>query len=164
MYVFSPMTAAVADTIDGWSYPPPYDFYDLAADPADREAFLDPDSWPDRTYAVREAGGDRTLVGFVSFTPGAETTDGDAGTESVEIGLGMAPDRTGAGEGAQFVTAGVAFAQGKFDPAELTLGVAAFNERAIRVYEAVGFEECGRFDQETNGDVYEFVGMRLVLR
>jgi ribosomal-protein-alanine N-acetyltransferase len=153
MYRFSPMTAAVADRIDGWSYPEPYDFYDLDSDPADRAAFLDPETWPDRTYAVHDAD-DASLVGFVSFTP-----EGD----SVEVGLGMAPERTGEGAGTGFVTAAIAFAQGKFDPAELTLGVAAFNERAIRVYEAVGFERMGTYEQETNGGVHEFVGMRLAI-
>lgn len=157
--VFSPMTRPAAERIDGWASPAPHDFYDLSADPEDREPFLDPETWPDRKYAVREAGGDRSLVGFFSFTPESD----DGGCESVAVGLGMAPHRTGAGEGARFVTAGIAFAQGKFDPAEATLGVAAFNERAIRVYEQVDFEETGRFDQETNGDVYEFVGMRLSL-
>lgn len=170
MYVFSPMTDAVAETIDDWSYPAPYDFYDLSADPEDRELFLDPDSWPDRKYAVRDSGAERTLVGFVSLTTegdengnGDDDTNDSATVESVELGLGMAPERTGDGEGANFVTAALAFAQGTFDPSEVTLGVAAFNERAIRVYEQVGFVETGRFDQETNGDVYEFVEMCLSL-
>lgn len=170
MYVFAPMTTTVAERIDGWSYPPPYHFYDLATDQADREAFLDPASWPDRVFAVHDAGapdhpqeaargdgpGERSLAGFFSFTP-------DADGESVEVGLGMAPERTGSGEGSRFVSAGVAFAQGRYDPGTLTLGVAAFNERAISVYEAVGFERTGTFEQATNGDRHEFVEMRLSL-
>ena len=44
---------------------------------------------------------------------------------------------------------------------EVVLGVAAFNERAIRVYERCGFVRTGEYDQETNGGVHRFVRMRL---
>ena len=41
------------------------------------------------------------------------------------------------------------------------LSVAAFNERAIRVYEGVGFEITRRYAQPTNGGIYDFVSMEL---
>jgi RimJ/RimL family protein N-acetyltransferase len=37
--------------------------------------------------------------------------------------------------------------------------VAAFNQRAIAVYERAGFQEVRRYDHFTNGALYEFVWM-----
>jgi|SRR5699024_6068594 len=152
MYVFTEMDADTAREIDSWSYPEPYDFYDLDADPADRALFLDSSTWPDRYFAVRAAD-TADLVGFVCF----EDTD----ERGFEIGIGMAPERTGHGDGIRFVEAALAFAQGRFDTTAFTLAVATFNERAIRVYERVGFEKIDEFEQETNGGVYPFVRMSL---
>ncbi|MFC6992768.1 GNAT family N-acetyltransferase [Haladaptatus sp. GCM10025707] len=152
-FSFRPLTQADANAVDSWRYEPPFDFYNLDADPADREEFLEASNWPGSYFAVEDADG--TFVGFFSFSE----TDG-----VVTIGLGMAPDLTGGGLGEKFLRTGLAFARERFDPTAFELAVAAFNERAIRVYERVGFEETGRYEQETNGGEYEFVTMRMDLR
>jgi [ribosomal protein S18]-alanine N-acetyltransferase len=41
-YVFRPMNDENAREISGWSYDPPYDFYDAASDPDDLAELLDP--------------------------------------------------------------------------------------------------------------------------
>ncbi|PRY83598.1 hypothetical protein CLV38_10321 [Alkalibacterium olivapovliticus] len=41
----------------------------------------------------------------------------------------------------------------------VTLAVVTFNERAIKVYERVGFEKKDSFKMNTNGAVYEFLFM-----
>jgi ribosomal-protein-alanine N-acetyltransferase len=133
------MDRAAGERIDGWRYDPPYDFYDLDADPADRQTFLDPTNWSD-TYAVEADDG--TLVGFFEFDP----TDG-----TVEVGLGMHPEYTGRGLGRAFVEAGPEFARDRYDPERFELAVAAFNDRAISVYEALGFERLETDPQATNG-------------
>lgn len=44
---------AYTDEIASWSYPPPYDFYDLASDPADAAAMRDPaQRWQPRTFRL----------------------------------------------------------------------------------------------------------------
>lgn len=141
----------------------PSDFSGLDPDPGERAVFLAPSNWPNTDSAVNAAEDD-ALVSFVYF----EETDATGAPGS---GLGMAPNRTGNGEGERFVEAALAFAQGRFGgastdtrpetrrPSALTPAVAAFNERATRVYEHVGFEEVDRYEQETNGDTYEFVAM-----
>jgi ribosomal-protein-alanine N-acetyltransferase len=122
-------------------------FYDLDADPDDRDSFLDESTWPDRTFAVRDGAG---LAGFYRFDPGDGTVD---------LGLGMAPDRTGTGRGAAFVRRALAVARERYAAPRVRLGVAAFNERAIRAYERCGFERVGTTSQETNGGSYEFLWM-----
>ncbi|MFB9805289.1 GNAT family N-acetyltransferase [Haladaptatus pallidirubidus] len=73
----------------------------------------------------------------------------------------MHPELTGNGHGKSFVEAGLKFAKEEYDPDTFSLAVATFNERAISVYEDVGFEPQETFMQETNGGKYEFLRMTL---
>ena len=108
--------------LDGRRYEPPYEFYNGEDDPIQN---------PERVFVVRD--GDE-IVGFYYF---------DASGETVEIGLGLRPDLTGKGLGFEFFLDGVAFAHGRFPGSSVTLNVAAFNARAITVYERAGFRRTG---------------------
>jgi RimJ/RimL family protein N-acetyltransferase len=123
-----------------WRYEPPFDFYDGDVDPVLN---------PERFFEALARDG--SLVGFYYFEE-----KGDA----LEIGLGLRPDLTGRGLGFDFFLAGLDFGRRRFRPARLILNVAAFNERAIRVYERAGFRETGRHTRQFDrwGDV-EFVEM-----
>ena len=70
------------------------------------------------------------LVGLFTFARTGQT---------VEVGLGMRPDLTGKGQGLAFLQAGLDFARRHYHPKTFRLSVAAFNQRAIRVYERAGF-------------------------
>ena len=80
--------------------------------------------------------------------------------EAVEVELGLRPDLTGTGLGSGFLSAGLEFARRRFAPARFTLAVAAFNGRAITVYERAGFRRNGVFEHKTNGGEHEFLSMR----
>jgi RimJ/RimL family protein N-acetyltransferase len=123
-----------------WRYEPPYDFYD-----GDHDPVLN----PERFYGA--FGDDETLVGFYYL---------EEKGEAVEIGLGLRPNLTGQGLGAEFFQAGVDFARARFPGLPIILNVAAFNERAIKLYERAGFHETGRHVRSFTrwGDV-EFVEM-----
>lgn len=148
IFTFQPMNQKDAEMIVNWHYEDPYSFYDMKADPEDLEEFLDSTTWDDKQYVVYDEN--RELIGFISFTKEGET---------VEIGLGLRPDLTGTGIGHSFLEEGMAFAREKFSPQMFKLSVAAFNERAIKVYERVGFRGSKIFMQETNGGEYEFLEM-----
>lgn len=148
-YRFRPMDDAEARGVAGWRYDPPYDFYDGVADADDLAELLDPECRRDVYFSVVDEEGD--LVGFFQF----EHRD-----QTVDVGLGLRPDLTGKGLGLGFLASGLKFALQRFAPARFTLAVAAFNERAIRVYERAGFGRGEVFSHETNGGEHDFVSMR----
>ncbi len=134
-----------------WKYDGIYSFYDITADKEDLELFLDPIKRGNSVFSVRSEG---ELVAFFS----AQSIN----YYIVDIGLGMKPNLTGKGIGREFVKAGLAFVRANYNPKKITLSVAVFNQRAINVYRKVGFEEAGRFMQDTNGSTYEFLKMVYV--
>jgi [ribosomal protein S18]-alanine N-acetyltransferase len=127
---------------DAWRYDPPYDFYDGDGLPVKN---------PECFFAVRDDEG--ALTGFYFFQP-----DGD----ELFYGLGLRPDLTGRGLGEQFVLAGLEFARTTYGPLRVVLFVAAFNERAIRLYRRLGFTETGRHTDTFAGyGVVEFIDMEM---
>ncbi len=62
----------------------------------------------------------------------------------VDVGIGLRPELTGRGLGESFLRAQLDYATSKWAPATFRLFVAAWNERAIRLYERLGFSEVGR--------------------
>jgi ribosomal-protein-alanine N-acetyltransferase len=143
-----PFTREDADAIATWKYDGPYAFYDSDADDDDLAMILDPQNWEDMYYAAEDDRGQ--LVGFFQFE-----RDGD----TVEIGLGLRPDLTGRGLGLSFIQVGLAFAQSRYAPKTFRLAVAAFNLRAITVYERAGFRRTRTYQHETNGGIHEFIEM-----
>ena len=61
----------------------------------------------------------------------------------MDVELGMRPDLTGRGLGAEFVLAVLRFSKDDYSPPTFRLTVAAFNLRAVRMYERVGFDGGG---------------------
>ena len=76
-----------------------------------------------------------------------------------EIGLGLRPDLTGRGLGLAFLQAALRYAAQALGATSFTLAVAAFNHRAIKVYERAGFSETERYLHATNGAMHEFIRM-----
>jgi [ribosomal protein S18]-alanine N-acetyltransferase len=148
-FVLRPLTQADAEAVEEWTYPGEYAFYDSAADADDLAVLLDPDRRGDDFYA---ADGEDGLVGFVQLKEGAGR---------VEIGLGLRPDLCGRGLGESFTRAGIDLIRRTHGDVGIMLAVAAFNARAITVYERCGFVETGRHVRRTAGADWEFVDMEL---
>ena len=148
-YVFRPMSDQEAREISGWSYDPPYDFYDATSDPDDLAELLDPERRREGSYYAA-FDGRGSLVGFFQF---------ERKGRIVDIGLGLRPDLTGRKLGLGFMLAGLEFARRHFSPTGFRLMVATFNERAILVYERAGFRRTEVFTHHTNGGDHPFLLM-----
>ena len=147
-FAFVPLDDARARAIAAWRYAGVYAFYDWANDPDDLAELLEPGNWGRAYHAALDRDG--ALVGFLQATCAAGTVD---------IGLGLRPDLTGRGLGGPFLDACLTFVDGRFHPARFRLAVAAFNRRAITVYERAGFRQVAEFEQRTNGGLHRFVRM-----
>lgn len=153
-YTYTVMKQEEAEEIAyNWHYEGEYSFYDIEADEEDLAEFLEGESRGNHVFSVKENG---TLIGFFTV---CKINNG-----TVEIGLGMRPDITGNGFGLQFVNAGLAFSKEKYGCKYITLSVATFNERAIKVYKRAGFEAVGTFIQKTNGGCFEFLKMNYICK
>jgi len=136
-------TEADADAIAGWRYPPPYDVYDASQDPSVDDEMRDPDRWGASWFAVDDVESGQ-LAGFLELV--ASESESAAGIQvETEVGLGLRPDLTGRGLGADLVDAALGFSHERWHPSTFALDVFPWNERAIRCYEHAGFER---------GDVY----------
>ena len=143
------MTAADAHVVAAWRYPGEYSFYDADADPDDLAELLDPAEWGQRYFAA-DAIAHHELAGFLMV----KLTRREA-----EIGLGLRPDLTGRGAGESFVRTCLRFASAALGAQRYTLAVAAFNRRAITVYERAGFQEVERFEHFTNSELHASIRM-----
>lgn len=152
-----PLGPSEADTLLSWTYPPPYDLYNMVADNAARAEALDPDSPYFGVFDRAE------LLGFFCFGPPARVGAPPPAHVYVpgplDIGLGLRPELTGRGWGLPFLRAGLAFARARFNPPSFRLSVATFNRRAITVYERTGFRAVTILTAQTPHGVHEFLVM-----
>ena len=145
MFRVEPLREADARAILTWRYPEPYEFYNPPDDGRDDDyvhAFLDPDL---QFHAVRDR--ELMLAGFCSYGLDGQVPGGDYSDEALDIGLGMRPELTGMGHGAEFFKAILLHGTAVFAPDHFRLTVAQFNARAMRLYEGFGFREQSRFEQ-----------------
>jgi [ribosomal protein S18]-alanine N-acetyltransferase len=143
------MTAADAHAAAAWRYPGEYSFYDAGADPDDLAELLDPTGWGRRYFAADDAA-ERQLAGVLVVKLTGPVA---------EIGLGRRPDLAGHGLGEPFVRTCLRFASAELGAKRYTLAVAAFNRRAITVYQWAGFREVERFEHVTNGGLHAIIRM-----
>lgn len=160
-YLIRDMDKAAAAAICRWQYPEPYGLYNIADDPAEMVAMLD---GCHRAVYTTEHG----LVGFYCFGPSAQIPAGHragayVGRKIIDMGLGLRPDCTGQGWGTGFVQAGVDYIRKERRLHAVRLTVAAFNQRALKVYERVGFNVIDSFYSQTPRGAQEFFLLLLPL-
>ncbi|MEK5236572.1 GNAT family protein [Paenibacillus sp. FSL L8-0470] len=140
-----------------WSYEAPYAMYNLSDDPEDIQELLD-----GSYYAVISP--ENELAGFFCYGRNAQVPGGIReglyiGDKVLDIGLGLKPELTGEGKGRDFLESGMEFARRKYGPERFRLSVAAFNKRAIALYNSVGFKPAGEF--VNNNGKHEMVFMLM---
>lgn len=161
-FTFTPMNEVDAQAICSWHYEEAYSVYNIGSD-AEEDAAAEMLDRRSPYYAVRNEQG--KLVGFFCYGTSAQPWHNDepgiyAENRTVPIGLGLRPDLTGKGLGVAFVNAGLDFARKQFAPKFFCLYVMTFNERAIKVYENVGFERVGMYMQHNAYGEHAFLEMR----
>ncbi|NJC97520.1 MAG: N-acetyltransferase [Anaerolineales bacterium] len=167
-YTFVPMSREFASTIiNTWKYENEYSIYDYSNE---ADHMLDEDGWGNGIFAVLNQDGE--LIGELSiefFDEQGQYTDylnfGDEtliNQRELWIGFGLRPDLVGKGHGTDFVTACVEFAVENYHyhGEYIRLGVAKFNQRAIKTYNRVGFQEFNQTTGAIAGRMFEVIHMR----
>ncbi len=144
---FKEFTIEYVREVNKWHYDGIYSFYDKPSEEG-LKTFLTPDSKV--KYFACFDGED--MIG--SYCHWLE--DGE-----MSIGLGLKPELTGQGLGKEFARMSIDFGIQRLNYKGNTvkLMVASFNERAIKVYKKLGFEETGRSVLETSYGEKEFITM-----
>jgi ribosomal-protein-alanine N-acetyltransferase len=148
MYSFQPLERESALEIIRWQYEPPYDLYNHR--PEEEETDLRRLS--DRKngfFSIRAGNGE--LIGFCSFGADARVPGGDYREDMLDIGLGIRPDLTGRGAGAEVIGGVLRFAAEQFHPARFRVTIALFNGRALRAWKKAGFAEIKEFVRKRDG-------------
>lgn len=145
MYRIQPMTLETAKRIQTWTYKEPYSLYSFSEDNEVLEELMD------GSYVA--VWNEEKLFGYFCFGNSARVPSGvGAGVyeeDLLDIGLGIAPKETGKGKGKLFLRTGLHYAREQFGEQDIRLTVAAFNERARKVYEREGFIRYRSFVNKT---------------
>jgi ribosomal-protein-alanine N-acetyltransferase len=140
------MNAQYALAITTWRYPPPYDCYDMTG--------ADPDVLASSFFALLDAD---EFIGFRSFGADGQVPGWDYDNSALDTGGGLRPDLTGVGLGRQAIQTGLDFGRSRFRPPAFRVTIAAFNQRAQRVVQALGFQKAGSFRGSADGRGYDIL-------
>lgn len=146
------MNKKMAKEILNWKYDVPYDFYNNENTDEAMKELLD-----GSYYAVVDEF--KELIGFFCIGENAQVPIGNrlgVYTEDlVDMGLGMNPNLVGKGNGFKFCTYIVKFIEEHHKRTSIRLTVTKFNQRAIHLYEKLGFV----MENEFSTDFAEFITM-----
>lgn len=139
-YFIAPLTHDQASEIITWVYEPPYDVYNVSGEDALTD-YLD-----GSYYGVTDKG---KLIGFICFGKSAQVPN-DTGVYHnmtlTDMGLGLKPDLCGQGLGYAFIASGMSYGKERLGFDGYRLSVISTNQRAIKVYQTLGFVPTATFD------------------
>lgn len=137
-----------------WQYDPPYDIYNCPTDYLEESIWYNTDP-VNNIYAMFNQHGE--LVGYCSYGSDARVAGGDYSEEALDIGLMIKPELTGRGMGAHFARDVIRKGMDLYAPKKLRVTIAAFNIRASRTWEKLGFQPVQSFTRSMDG--LEFIVM-----
>lgn len=154
---FMQMKEENAATIAKWKYEEPYSIYNMDES---NESILE--LMNGEYYCVLYP--DNVLIGYICIRDAARVPGGYengiySSDKNIDIGLGLKPELTNKGFGYNFLTSSIHFLKERYDIHDFQLVVAAFNERAIKVYERVGFVKGVHFKSRVDDIEIDFVVM-----
>ena len=138
---FETITRAQAVDYTEWTYESPYDFYNFPESERHVEVagMLDGAS---KTFAVVSEG---EFIAVLSFGEDGQVRGGCYDDRYQDTGIALRPNLTGKGHGENVLRAGLLFGAEQFGFTRFRVTVAAFNQRALHVYNRIGFKEQQRF-------------------
>ncbi|MGF7059714.1 GNAT family N-acetyltransferase [Brassicibacter mesophilus] len=148
-----------ANQISKWIYEEPYSIYSMdESDDCIDELLNNP------YFSVTDR--ENNLLGYYCFGESAQVPVGRQfgvydDKDVTDIGLGMKPNLCGQGLGFGFLNSGLEFARNQLSAKRFRLTVAAFNKRAIKVYERIGFKKVNSFKRKSGTGEIEFWVMIL---
>lgn len=153
------MNMEAAKQIAKWTYEEPYSIYSMD----DSEEILH--ELLDESYFAAFDEIDN-LIGYYCFGKSAQVPAGSFfgvydEENHIDIGLGMRPDLCGQGQGSYFFSKGLEFARNTLSAQGFRLTVAAFNMRAIKAYQRIGFSKVDSFVRASEHGEIEFWVMTL---
>lgn len=142
-----PLTETQIREFIGWQYDGPYAMYAMNQENEAESLsfFSDP---ANGYFAIVDEK--ETLLGFCNFGADAQVPGGDYTAEAVDVGMGMRPDLTGQGQGAEYARAVFAFAAQQYPQQTLRATIAEFNMRAQKVCLKLGFQVAARFERSSD--------------
>ncbi len=143
-----PLTAEQIGEFLAWEYDGPYAIYNMSEEDVEEGAgfFSDP---ANGYFAIVKEGDE--LSGFCNFGADAQVPGGSYEEEALDIGMGLRPDLTGQGNGAFYAAEVFDFARRRYAAQIQRVTIAAFNERAQRLYKKFGFQVSDRFHHKRDG-------------
>lgn len=135
MYYIEKMTLEHAEVISNWKYPDEYAIYSFQNNSETINELMTEDY-----YACLDQ--EDRLIGYFCYGKAARIPTVEANVyddNMLDIGLGLSPELCGQKAGSSFLKAGMEYARVQWGTEAFRLSVAAFNIRAIKVYEKVGF-------------------------
>ena len=146
------MNEEIAKDTLGWEYEKPYDFYNNEITDEEMKERLD------GSYYVL-VNDQKELFGFFCTGENAQVPFGKNfgvySDESIDMGLGMNPKIVGKGNGFEFCSFILRYIEENYIGSPFRLTVAKFNQRAIHLYEKLGFVKKDEFST----DFEEFMTM-----
>ena len=148
-----------AKEISKWVYKEPYSIYSMDESDDCINELLNGEY-----FSVSDK--DNNLVGYYCFGKSAQVPVGNKFgvydlKDIADIGLGIKPDMCGKGLGFRFLSGCLDFARNAQSTKDFRLTVAAFNQRAIKVYERAGFKKVSSFERISDSGKIEFWVMVL---
>jgi [ribosomal protein S18]-alanine N-acetyltransferase len=159
------------EMINNWKYGEKYHIYNYINE---EELLLDEENWGEEKFAVLNE--ENNLVGELTIAFFKEEDDNCIEPRIVRnnpqdiyemwIGWGLKPELCGKGLGLSFVLECINFAVKKYDykGEYVRCGVAAFNKRAIKVYEKAKFETFHICEGEIANENHKILRMRKKIR
>jgi ribosomal-protein-alanine N-acetyltransferase len=141
MWRVEEITKEYAEIISCWQCAPPYEMYSMDGSQGVQQELLE-----QLYFVVLDS---HHIVGYFCLGEAAQVPAGrDTGMykdDLTDIGIGMRPDVTGNRLGKEFFSFVLMHAKEALGIQSFRLTVAAFNKRAIKLYETYGFQTMGSF-------------------